>query len=328
MNTINKLLGIESIEDLEKIEKKIKKNKIKKNDFIESNDYEKYESLYNQLISNIIEIRNLSDIDYSQIKISNNINFEIYEIKETELSEMFDFIKKLKDNYDNLFIISLEKSTIEYHELDNNKIITKNLNFIFKQNNKQFFLKKKMKINLGLYILDNNIENVGVFIIKNYFTKRFSYKLEQDNNNIIISQNKYKELKPTEDLIINCNLNINKINKGFHQSKFEIFLFDGEKECDKCTITAFINIIPLIIKFSILNEKFSLFNNIVTISHYFENLEISYSFPGGKYYPKTLRTKLKIDNEKELDINKKKIGKIIITPKFKNKQLNFELIYF
>ena len=44
---------------------------------------------------------------------------------------MFDFIKKLKDNYDNLFIISLEKSTIEYHELDNNKIITKNLNFIF-----------------------------------------------------------------------------------------------------------------------------------------------------------------------------------------------------
>ena len=102
--------------------------------------------------------------------------------------------------------------------LDNDKIMTKNLNFIFKKNNKPVFLKKKMKINLGLYILDNNIENVGVFIIKNYFTKRFSYKLEQDNNNIIISQNKYKELKPTEDLIINCNLNINKINKGFHQS--------------------------------------------------------------------------------------------------------------
>ena len=39
------------------------------------------------------------------------------------------------------------------------------------------------------------------------------------------------------------------------------------KEYGKYEVYAFINIIPLIIKFSILDEKYTLSNNIVYISH-------------------------------------------------------------
>ena len=136
MENIKRLFEIENMEDLDEIEKKIIRNKIELNNYIESNDYQQYESLYEKLISLIKEKRNFSEINFSKFNISDNKNFENYNVEENNLNEMFDFIKKLKDNYDNLFTISIEICKPEYHDLYSNKLISQNANFIFNKNNK------------------------------------------------------------------------------------------------------------------------------------------------------------------------------------------------
>ena len=47
----------------------------------------------------------------------------------------------------------------------------------------------------------------------------------------------------------------------------------------KCLINWSINVIPLILKFTLNNEKFSLKENNIFIHHYIEHLKISYEFP-------------------------------------------------
>ena len=114
----------------------------------------------------------------------------------------------------------------------------------------------------------------------------------------------------------------------FYHSKYEIYLFDNKKESDKCIIHTFINVVPLIIKFSIPNEKFSINNNILSISHYIEKLKILYSFPGN-YCPKSLGIQSKSSDYNNILINKENKGEIIIDSKNKNNnKLNYELNLF
>lgn len=185
-----------------------------------------------------------------------------------------------------------------------------------------------MKINLGLYILDCEFKEIGSIVIQNNYNKELNYLIRQEvNNTIIISNKNNKELNSNEDLKIHFKFNIKNINSGFYHSKYEIYLYDNKIESDKCIIHAFINVIPLIIKFSIPNERFSINNNIISISHYIEKLKILYSFPGN-YYPKSLGMQLKSSDYNKININKQNKGEIIIDSNNNNNKLNYELNLF
>ena len=172
----------------------------------------------------------------------------------------------------------------------------------FQKKKKPVFLNKYITINLGLYILNNEFREIGSIKIQNNYFNELNYLIKQEtNNSIIISNKSNRELAAFQDLTINFKLNIKNINMVFYESKFELYILEDKKECDKCIIYAFINIIPLIIKFSIPNAKFSLNNDIVSINHYIKKLKILYCFPGN-YSPRSLGIELKSKDHKELDV--------------------------
>ena len=173
-----------------------------------------------------------------------------------------------------------------------------------------------MKINLGLYILGSDLKNIGSISIKKNFNKKLFYSINQEPNNQIIAYiTNDTELNPCQDLKFNFKLNIQNIASGFYKSKFDLILLHENKEFDKCEVYTFINIIPLIIKFSIIDEKYSLSKNIVSISHYIKKLKIYRSFPGN-FFTNSLGINIINNNitcEHEQNNSKNK-GQIIIEP--------------
>ena len=124
-----------------------------------------------------------------------------------------------------------------------------------------------MKINLGLYIIGWDLKNIGSVSIQNNYSNTLNYSVKQNpNNSIIILIYSKKELMPYKDLKINFKLNIPNKLPGFYSSKCELILSDGNKELDICIVNVFINVIPLIIKFSIPNVEYSIIDNNISIS--------------------------------------------------------------
>ena len=326
-NIINNLFGMENEKDLNTIKKLIKDNIIRKNDYIEKTIYEQYLDIKGKLISSIEIIEKLKNKHYKKIGIKNNQEFSIYLIKESKLDAIKFTIEKLKEIKNDLFKIeNIPININDYshaHPLE--KInIKQNTNFIFKKNGKVTFLKKNMKINLGIYILNNQTNDIiGSDIIFNIIDKSFKLSIIQDKNSIITMTNENKDLNPFEDLKMNFKLISKKVNPGFYQSKIELLIFEDEREYDSCTIYAFINIIPLIIKFSILNQNFSLNKNLITISDNIEKLEILYSFPGN-YYPKNLGKEITGRNKYYIE-NEEKEGQLILSSKCGNMKFNLNL---
>ena len=190
-----------------------------------------------------------------------------------------------------------------------------------------------MKINLGLYIIGCDLKNIGSVSIQNNYSNPLKYSIKQDpNNSIIILIDSKKELTPYQDLKINFKLNIPNKVPGFYSSKCELILSDGNKEIDKCMVYVFINVIPLIIKFSIPNVEYSIIDNNISINKYIEDLRVYRSFPGG-YFPKSLGIELINRNNNNIEVindNLKNKGQLIINSKFYNneKEINFEFSLF
>ena len=320
-NIIKKLLEIKNKQNFDEIKKIINKYKIEINDYIENSEYNSYLTLKEELNSVIKQLNFLKDL---KIEENNNCNYNKYEIEETNLQKINELIKILKNKcFDEIKVEKIDiDNNFDNYSLDDIKIKQYG-NFIFNKNNEPHFLKKRMIINLGLYIFNSNIKEIGYMSIQNNFSKELKYLIKQNSNNyIIISNTNNKELTSLKDLEISFQLIKNNLSIGSHQSQFELILFDDKKEFDKCNIIAFIYVIPLIIHFSLQNEKFTLENKIISISHYIQNLKILYSFPGN-YYPKNLRIKVDNKNDK-INIDEKKEGLIDITL-FKNYIMNINL---
>ena len=316
------------ISNLIEINKIITSNEIKKNDYIEKNDYEQYNNLRKEFDSFVEQNEYLKNYHYSKLHIDNDNSTNIYDIQEENLEFMYNFITKLKSLSIDLFTIqknSIKKKNFNIQSLDNIEF-KQNSNYIFSKGNKPVFLNKYMKINLGLYILSSEFREIGSIKIQNNYFKELNYLIKQEtNNSIIISNKSNRQLASFQDLTINFKLNVKNINIGFYESKFELSILDDKKECDKCIIFAFINIIPLIIKFSLPNQKFSLNNDIVSINHYIKTLKILYCFPGN-YSPKSLGIELRSKNYYSLGVekgNRQNKGEITIISKLKN--INYEL---
>ena len=317
---LNRLKMVKEFSDIQNYINKIKPLIINiKSKYIEENDKTIFIKLYNEIknISNYIFNMNQANMFLEQ-KFPDNI--KIYEdIQENDLYFIYNIILKFKDylQYDSLFKIakiSINKKNINiYNYISNYKYNNNNFNFIFtKSNNKPIFLYKQMKINLGLYILGSESKNIGSFSIKNNFGKIIKYSINQDpNNEIIIYVDEKKELNPFNDLILNFKLNIQNQKSGFYSSKFDLILLNENKEIDKCIVYVFINLIPFIIKISIPNEKYSLINNKISISHNIEKLTINHSFPGN--YHKRLDIRF-LHKNIYLEQNNTD-GQIIIKPK-------------
>ena len=330
-NNIEQLAKIKTINNKKKIKAIVNKYIISYNKYIEKNNYEQYLSLIKILFSNIDCIKNLEPV-YNFIKFDIPDNINIYDIQENDFLLLYKISHIYKINYPILYNL-FEIKNIQIKNNNQNLIFKesykdKSSNFIFtNNNNKPVFLNKYMKINLGLYIIGSELKNIGSVSIQNNYSNPLKYSVKQNpNNEIILSVNSNKELEPYQDLKINFKLNILNKKPGFYKSECELSLLDGD---DKCIIHVFINIIPLIIKFSIPNEKFSIFNNCIFISHYIEKLRIYYSFPDN-YYPKSLGIKLKSEQYNKLNIFQQNRGEIFVESNFDNniKKLNFEMSLF
>ena len=297
--------------NMEKIKDEINKIHL---EYLESNTLKQCDNLYSEISSDIKSFERMTD---SKLLLNKRIpdDVNIYEIKENDIYLIYKIVSQCKNNEHYFSLFKVNNISIKNNQNQNynvNNIYTKqDSNFIFaKNNNKPVFLNKSMKINLGLYVLGCELKKIGLISIKNNYNTQLKYSINQKpDNEIIAFITNDQELNPYQDLNINFKLNNPIKNPGFYSSKFDIILSYENKDCDKCEIYVFINIIPLIIKFSIPNEKFSLFNNTIFISHPFENLKIIHSFPGnllskglGIKFMKTNVTFDKIDNNEIIEI--------------------------
>ena len=325
----NHLNEINIMKDLYGIINDIKKLKA----YIETNTLQKYNDLENTINLNIDNLRKIKSYLDNFPKKCKPLYFPIYKIQGVNLDLLCKIISCFNNNsyYDSLF--KIEKIFIRkgYNEnLNVKKIyIKQDSNFIFeKGNNKPAFLKKCMKINLGLYILGCELKNIGLVTIPNNYKYKLKFSIEQDKTNEIIIKNNARELNPYQDLQIGFNLNIPEKSPGFYSSKFELILINENKDTDKCEVFAFINIIPLILKFSIPGMKYNIENGSICISHHLEKLIIFHSFPGN-YFSESLKYELKkanIDLNYDDKENKQNNGKLILTPKLikYNENVNYE----
>ena len=339
-NVIKKLIEIKTSEDIYFIKNIINNHKInEKSKYIEKNNYKFYITLLNKLNQNIDNLKNIHRYDYFlQKEIPANI--EIYEIQELKLGLIHKIILQLDNNQYYYSLFEIKKIHIRNNNnniknyISNNINTKQNSNFIFiKGNNLPVFLNKYMKINLGLYIIGCDLKNIGSVSIQNNYSNPLKYSIKQDpNNSIIILIDSKKELTPYQDLKINFKLNIPNKVPGFYSSKCELILSDGNKEIDKCMVYVFINVIPLIIKFSIPNVEYSIIDNNISINKYIKDLRVYRSFPGG-YFPKSLGIELINRNNNNIEVindNLKNKGQLIINSKFYNneKEINFEFSLF
>ena len=366
INEINK------IENFEELKKAIKKINIQQLDNIDITRYRQYKELNEDIIKNIEEFYKIEEIN-KKLNIKDIINLIPNDIKNDNFvkpgefknllnkGELIETIENLREINFNIFEIQLFKENI-YNNQDNyniNKYIDKikesflesNLNFIFIKDQKPFFLNCNMKINLGIYVMmDNMTNNIGSLRIKNNAKEEdIKYELIQISNNSIIQTNinkGIKRLKKYEDLEIKFIL-LEK-TEGKKKANFDLILLDQAlQNSNKCSIEVFIYVIPLIIKFSINKESF-IYNknyngNTIKIDHHIENFEISYKLPGcdPNKGPK-VGFHLKTISKEKIGINNEENGKISIINNFENGDnakynlslyllninvLNFEIFY-
>ena len=297
----------------------------------EINKWAQYHDLVKKIFLNINKIDKMDKKElFLQEKIPDHIKIG-NEVQENNLERIYQIILLCYKNFSLFKIDPIQIVTKNIYKYISENMFTKQgSNFIFSKNdNKPAFLNKFMKINLGLYILGYELKKIGSVTIPNNYNCQLKCSLKQNpDNEIIVFFNDNKDLEPYKDLQINFKLNIKK-TPGFYSSKFELILMDENKEHDKCIVHTYINIIPLIMKFSIPDIKFSLSNNNISISHYVKDIKIIHSFPGN-YSSERLGFKLlKFKNGNKINHTNENIenkGHIIINPEFgkNNKDMNFE----
>jgi hypothetical protein len=207
-------------------------------DYIESNNLNQCLNLADEINSIVKDFKRMTKSD---IFINKNIpdNIFLYEIKENDLNFIYDIISQCDYTSHYFSLFKVQENLIRNNNLENynlNYVYDKqDSNFIFaKDNNKPVFLNKRMKINLGLYVLGCELKNIGSISIKNNYNNILNYSINQEpNNEIIAFINSDKELNPCQDLNINFKLNIPKIKAGFFTSKFDLILIYENKEFDK-----------------------------------------------------------------------------------------------
>ena len=245
---------------------------------------------------------------------------------------MIKWINKLSKYNINLFQINdfqsdkqiIYNTEIKQNEID--KYSKKSINFIFQKDKKPEFLNKYMKVDLGVFVLTNEFKEIGSVTIQNNYNEMLEYEIKKINDIIIPHNiNNRMKLEKNKDLIIEFDLNKHDLKPDFYKNEIELILYKDREECDKCIIYVYINIIPLILKFSLNNEKFSLNENIINIHHYIKDFKITYSLPGN-YIPKNLGIKLNISNKKNINIDNNKIN--IISNREKKESLNYEFSLF
>jgi len=365
INEINKK------ENFEELKKAIKKINIQHLDIIDLTRYKQYKELNENIIKNIEEFYKIEEIN-KKLNIKDIINLIPNDIKNDNFvkpdefknllkkGELIETIENLREYNFNIFEIQLFKENI-YNNQDNYNIykyidkikesfLESNLNFIFIKDQKPFFLNCNMKINLGIYVMmDNMTNNIGNLRIKNNAKEDIKYELTQISNNNIIQTNinkGIKRLKKYEDLEIKFIL-LEK-TEGKKKANFDLILLNqGLQNSNKCSIEVFIYVIPLIIKFSINKESF-IYNknyndNTIKINHHIKNFEISYKLPGcdPNKGPK-VGFHLKTISKEKIGINNEENGKISIINNFENGDnvkynlslyllninvLNFEIFY-
>ena len=330
-NISKELLEIQNLEDIKIIQKKIINHKFKNFEYVDKSLENKYFSFLKELDSAINKyIIFEKKFHYSKFQTKIEEKFIKYKGEKgdnLDLEILYNLIESLNPLKYFYQIFKIEKISINNYFNDeytlNNNIIKKYGNFIFNQNNEPSFLKKSMKINFGLYILNNGINEISSTIIQNNYSKSIRYLIKQEENNIIVLNcNNNKKLKALEDLKINFKIINNNLKFGFYQSIFEVILLDSTKEFDKCIVYIYIYVIPLIIKLSLLNEKFSIDNNRnLFISHYFEKMKILYSFPGN-YFPSNLSIELKNNDNQFIKINQEFQGEIELSSLLRKMQNN------
>ena len=320
---------LENEEDINEIHRKIIniKNQLdfpNINNYIEKNNLSVFLGVYKEVNLNIGLLKKIS---LATLFLNKNIpnNIKLYEISENDIETIYGIISQCENNSHYYSLFKIKKIAIPNINITNynlNNIYAKqDSNFIFiKENNKPVFLNKTMKINLGLYILGSELKNIGSVSIKNNYNNQLKYSINQNPKNDIIAYinitKELDQLNPRQNLDINFKLNIEEEKAGFYRSKFELILFFENKEFDKCEINVFINIIPLIIKFSLPNEKYSFADKTVSIRHEIKSLTIYHSFPSNLFSQglgiKFLSGKNKCDLKSGDKENK---GEISITPK-------------
>ena len=178
-----------------------------------------------------------------------------------------------------------------------------------------------MTIDLGLYVKNYSTNKIGSFTIPNHSIEPVYFNLEDKNNDEIkIIKNKYiknTKLNKLEDLVINFELDNSKnLKEDCYVLNYNLNLYKNEKDIiDTCNFNVIINIIPLIMEFSINNENFELENNSIIIKNPVPNLKISYKFPGD--FKPNLGIKTSLENT-GIKIDNSKNGSIEIKSNFNN----------
>jgi len=239
------------------------------------------ESYFNLEKENEILLKDLQKANIPQ-------NTTQYNIKEKNLSILRRWIKELLKCNINMEISNYKEilhSRINKKIIINKKtseIYSTNTNWIFDKDNKPNFLLDSINVNLGIYILEHiRTNSVGSISFDNNCSSLIVYELEQDNSNAIIPYTTGNILKQNEPMNIRFRLNKNLKESETIKCEFYIKLMNNNKEeCDRCKVTAILNVIPLCLKFKF-NETYNIdeYNN-VSINHYINTLEIEHQYPG------------------------------------------------
>ncbi|KAG4092785.1 hypothetical protein H8356DRAFT_1049181 [Neocallimastix lanati (nom. inval.)] len=239
------------------------------------------ESYFNLEKENEILLKDLQKANIPQ-------NTTQYNIKEKNLSILRRWIKELLKCNINMEISNYKEilhSRINKKIIINKKtseIYSTNTNWIFDKDNKPNFLLDSINVNLGIYILEHiRTNSVGSISFDNNCSSLIVYELEQDNSNAIIPYMTGNILKQNEPMNIRFRLNKNLKESETIKCEFYIKLMNNNKEeCDRCKVTAILNVIPLCLKFKF-NETYNIdeYNN-VSINHYINTLEIEHQYPG------------------------------------------------
>ena len=115
------------------------------------------------------------------------------------------------------------------------------------------------------------------------------------SDNFIISDSVGKSISLKEKSELRINFNLQKKEQKSIEEIFKITLFNNNKEGDSCEIRVLINVIPLILRFSINEMYVKKENNNLYFYNYLNKWNISHTLPGG-YHCKKLGTILLTNN--------------------------------
>ena len=148
-------------------------------------------------MNKINSILNTENILISE-KIQNDIFCKDNTIEENDLYKLSEWIKIIKEYSDkNIFKIEDYKDE-QKHYLKNDVINEKDIinnylrpdsNFIFLIKNIPVFLRKNMKIFLGLYIINYSHDEIGSIILHNNLSVSIDYELINDSDNNFLAKN-------------------------------------------------------------------------------------------------------------------------------------------